>query len=520
MPHSEFKKSSLRTYTGTGKRPDDFDAFWDNRKEMLDQVKLSYTCTPNPNIQSKQVQIIDLEMISFDGAKIYAKYLRPVMNHSVPCVLQFHGYPGSSRSYFELSAFVDAGFAVIAMDCRGQGGKSVDLGGVTGTTVSGHLIMGVDDVLDQHLYVKIYSDVYLMSRLAAQLPEIDETRIFANGASQGAALAAVCAALNPNIHKTALLYPFLSDFERVFKLGYDLVAYEGLRYYSRWFDPEGNHQAEFFSKLAYLDVRHFAPRIRSEVIFGISLADTICPPSTQYAVYNALNCPKKVIEYPGKGHEQIHDFDDRIISFFEKSTQTILKRTTLPWTPLVETDSPLIAYGEGEDPLIIFFNTGQTAGSHHLRRFLACGYDVLSVPSIHEVLNQKKLQTILTAISQAVNQFCKDRPNIPITVVGEAEGAALALCYGGFDSRVKCALLQSPLSKDIPGRILNQAAAHLRGKILMGYGGLEPLENQRFIENLFSQIQADKTCIIYPKYMMERINAFEDRKFQFLNEIE
>lgn len=518
MTHKEFGKTTLRAYTGTGKRPDDFDVFWDLRKETLDRVELNYTCTQNPNIKAKRMQILDLVMTSFDGAKIYAKVLRPIGDQSVPCVLQFHGYPGSSRSYFELSAFIDAGFAVVAMDCRGQGGKSEDIGGVSGTTVSGHLIMGMDDALDQHLYVKIYSDVYLMSRLVAQLPGIDKTRIYANGASQGAALAAVCAALNPNIKKTALLYPFLSDFERVFELNYDIVAYEGLRYYSRWFDPEGKHQIAFFNKLAYLDVRNFAPRIRSDVLFGISLADTVCPPSTQYAVYNALMCPKKVIEYPGKGHEPIHDFDDRIISFFEKSAQTIIKQSKLSWTSPMDTLSTVTVYGEGKNPLIIFFNTDQRVGTHYLRRFLASGYDVLSIPPIKGPLDQKKLKQILSGISELVDQFSQDKAHTPITTIGEAQGGAMAVCFGAFESRVNTVILQSPLPTELSKRMLRQSAACLRGKILMGYGGLEPIEDQHFYQSLLNVIQTDKTCVFYPKYVLERINAFEDRKLHFLND--
>lgn len=51
------------------------------------------------------------------------------------------------------------------MDCRGQGGMSEDLGGVLGTTVCGHLMIGIDDELDQMYYRKVYLDAYLLSKL-------------------------------------------------------------------------------------------------------------------------------------------------------------------------------------------------------------------------------------------------------------------------------------------------------------------------------------------------------------------
>ncbi|MFR7669958.1 MAG: acetylxylan esterase [Collinsella sp.] len=56
------------------------------------------------------------------GARLHAKYLQPVSDEPVPLVLQFHGYPGASRSWFEQASFAGMGMALIALDCPGQGG--------------------------------------------------------------------------------------------------------------------------------------------------------------------------------------------------------------------------------------------------------------------------------------------------------------------------------------------------------------------------------------------------------------
>ena len=55
------------------------------------------------------------------------------------------------------------------------------------------------------------------------------------------------------MNRAAILYPFLSDYRLVWELGADLIAYEGLRYYSRWFDPDGTRQDGWFAKLGYID---------------------------------------------------------------------------------------------------------------------------------------------------------------------------------------------------------------------------------------------------------------------------
>ena len=44
----------------------------------------------------------------------------------------------------------------------------------------------------------------------------------------------------------------------------------------------------------------------------------MCPPKTQCAVYNNLNCPKKRYLFPGFGHEEIQEFDDLLLDYFSR----------------------------------------------------------------------------------------------------------------------------------------------------------------------------------------------------------
>ena len=52
------------------------------------------------------------------------------------------------------------------------------------------------------------------------------------------------------------------------------------------------------------------------MLFGTGLDDPVVPPEAQFAAYNALTCPKRHLLYPGYAHEEIGDFDDKIIDFF------------------------------------------------------------------------------------------------------------------------------------------------------------------------------------------------------------
>ena len=53
--------------------------------------------------------IVMLWFTGMGGARIYAKYLRPKSDKPLPLVLQFHGYPGASRSWLEQSSFAGMG---------------------------------------------------------------------------------------------------------------------------------------------------------------------------------------------------------------------------------------------------------------------------------------------------------------------------------------------------------------------------------------------------------------------------
>lgn len=258
----------------------------------------------------------DLWFHGMGDALLHARVLLPSGAGPHPLILQFHGYPGATRSWLELASLVGMGFAVVALDCPGQGGLSQDVGGFVGTTVAGHLVAGLGGPVEGLYYVRLYQDVRILCNIVRTCGLFDLTHVLVNGASQGGGMGIVCCALNADlVSGAAILYPFLSDFSAVMELGADLIAYEGLRYQSRWLDPTGECEDEWLGKLAYVDTKNFAHLVRCEVLFGTGLADVVCPPQTQCAVYNELACPKHRRLYAGRGHEEIEAFDDEAIGF-------------------------------------------------------------------------------------------------------------------------------------------------------------------------------------------------------------
>jgi cephalosporin-C deacetylase len=250
------------------------------------------------------------------GARVHAKYLRPKnVSEPHPAVLLFHGYSGSSGDWCDKLSYVGRGFSVAAMDCRGQGGLSEDVGGVRGNTHRGHIIRGLDDASEKLLFRQIYLDTAQLARVMMERPEVDPARVGATGGSQGGGLTLACAALEPRIKRAAPVFPFLCDYQRVWEMDLAANAYEEIRTFFRLFDPRHERAGEIFTRLGYIDNQHLADRIQAEVLMAVGLMDTVCPPSTQFAAYNKIRSKKNMLLYPDFGHENLPGASDRIYEF-------------------------------------------------------------------------------------------------------------------------------------------------------------------------------------------------------------
>ncbi|HZZ58894.1 MAG TPA: acetylxylan esterase [Opitutaceae bacterium] len=318
MPVFEKPLEELRRYNGINPRPADFDAYWDASLAELARTEARVELRPSSALRSAAAECFDLWFTGVGGARVYAKYLRPRSGGRHPAVLQFHGYTANSGDWSEKLAYVSQGFCLAALDCRGQGGRSEDVGGVKGNTQRGHIVRGLEDPDPRKLlYRSLFLDAAQLAGIVMALPEVDPARVGAFGMSQGGALTLACAALEPRLRRAVPIFPFLCDYQRVWEMDLAKDAYEELRLHFRRFDPRHEREAEIFTRLGYIDCQHLAPRIRAETLMLTSLMDTVCPPSTQFAAYNKISAPKSMLLYPDYGHEPLPDMTDIAFNFLQ-----------------------------------------------------------------------------------------------------------------------------------------------------------------------------------------------------------
>lgn len=315
MPCIDMPLEKLKTYTGINPRPNDFDAYWERALKEMKSIDPKVELVPAP-FQVPFAECYDLYFTGVGGARVHAQYLRPKnVPTPHPAILQFHGYSGNAGNWSDKLGYLAAGFAVASLDVRGQGGYSEDAGATKGTTLRGHIIRGLDDHPDKLLFRQIYLDTAQLADIVMNMPEVDGTRVGAMGGSQGGALTIACASLEPRLKLAAPVFPFLCDYQRVWEMDLAKDAYEELRYYFRMFDPNHEREKEIFTKLGYIDLQHLSHRIKAEILMFTGLMDNICPPSTQFAMYNKIVAKKNIVIYPDFGHEGLPKCSDLTMQF-------------------------------------------------------------------------------------------------------------------------------------------------------------------------------------------------------------
>lgn len=320
MPLIDMPLSELKIYQGSSPCPSDFEQFWETSLAELELVDFNLDMSPS-KLQFPNTECFELYFDGTNEARIHAVVAKPKGDKITPAVVVFHGYSCNIGDWFNLLPYTACNMTVIAMDCRGQGGKSIDTGGIIGNTYHGHVVRGVEDCPQKLLFRNIFLDCVQLIKIVRTFDWVDKKRIGITGASQGGGLTLACAALAGEINCCASVFPFLSDYKRIWDMDLDIECYAELRDYFRKQDPLHETEEQFFERLGYIDIQNLASKISATVKMYVGLMDRTCPVSTQFAIYNKLNCSKSMVIYPDFAHENLPGCLDNILQFMIERLQ-------------------------------------------------------------------------------------------------------------------------------------------------------------------------------------------------------
>ncbi|WP_229691604.1 acetylxylan esterase, partial [Sphaerisporangium melleum] len=236
---------------------------------------------------------------------IKAWMLLPEGRGPVPCVVNYIGYSGGRALAIDHTVWPAAGFAVLVVDTRGQGGANLHSPGSTGDPhggghpqAPGMMTRGILDP-EQYYYRRVFTDAVRAVEVAAAHPGVDAERIAVGGISQGGGIAQAAAALQPKVKAALIDVPFLNHFRRAVEITDGFPYQEIVQFLASLRDSE----EQVFRTLSYFDGLNFAARGRVPALYSVALMDDICPPSTVFAAYNHWAGPKDITVYPWNRHE-------------------------------------------------------------------------------------------------------------------------------------------------------------------------------------------------------------------------
>ncbi|MGA5185961.1 acetylxylan esterase [Streptomyces griseoincarnatus] len=310
MPAFDLSPADLERYRPDVAEPADFDAFWKRTLgEAAGAGDVLVSADPVDN-GLRLTETRDVTFRGFAGDPVRGWFSRPAgAGEPLPAVVEFAGYGRGRGLPHERLTWVNAGYAHLLMDNRGQG----DQYGCGGDTPDPHAgapggpgpaARGLLDPHDHH-YRRLITDAVRAVDAVRALPGVDASRVAAVGNSQGGGVALAVAGLVPDLAAVLVTAPFLCGIRRALDLT-DASPYGEI---SAYLAVHRGVEEAAYRTLSYVEGISFARRAQAPAHFGVGLRDTVCPPSGAYAAFNRYaeltggQEEKALHAYPFNGHE-------------------------------------------------------------------------------------------------------------------------------------------------------------------------------------------------------------------------
>ncbi len=284
------------------KEPDDFKAFWDKNLEDMKAFPLTYTKELAPEYCTDKADCYLVKLtLNKQKQSIYAYLFIPknAEKGSCPVVLC---PPGAGiktikeplrHRYYADNGCIRMEMEIHGLDPRLPQETFDDISRAFNGRENGYLANGLDDP-DRYYMKRVYLSLVRCIDLLTSLPEWDGRNVVVQGGSQGGALSIVAAGLDSRVTQCIVNHPALSD----------MAAYTAGRTggYPHFNNIEGMFTPENLNTMAYYDVVNFARYVTAETYMTWGYNDVTCPPTTSYAVWNTLTCPKEALLTPINEH--------------------------------------------------------------------------------------------------------------------------------------------------------------------------------------------------------------------------
>ncbi|MGI5458802.1 acetylxylan esterase [Streptomyces sp. CA-249302] len=309
MSAFDLPRRELEQYRPEVQEPPDLDEFWQDTLKEAAQAEVLVSVRP-VRTGLRLTDTWDVTFRGFAGDPVRAWYSRPTgVREPLPAVVEYAGYGRGRGLPHERLTWVNAGYAHLLMDSRGQGDQYGNGGATPDPHASapggpGPAVRGLPDPREYH-YRRLITDAVRAVAAVRALPGVDGGRVAAVGNSQGGGLALAVAGLVPDLAAAVVTAPLLCGIRRALDLTNDGPYGEIAAYLA----VHRGAETAAYRTLSYVEGISFARRAAAPAHFGVGLRDRVCPPSGAYAAYNryaelsGVDPRKEIHAYPFNGHE-------------------------------------------------------------------------------------------------------------------------------------------------------------------------------------------------------------------------
>lgn len=299
-----FSPEKIKPYT---QMPKDFKEFWDKNKAEAAKYPLTYTKELAKEYCTDKVDCYLVKlMLNSRGQSIYGYLFYPknATKGSCPVVLC---PPGAGiktikeplrHKYYAEEGCIRFEIEIHGLNPTMTAEEFKEISNAFNGRENGYLNNGLEN-RDNYYMKRVYLGCVRSIDLLTSLPEWDGKNVIVQGGSQGGALALITTGLDPRVTACVANHPALSDMA-----GYKAGRAGG---YPHFFRTEGMDTPEKLKTMAYYDVVNFARLIKVPTYITWGYNDDVCPPTTSYAVYNTLDCPKEALITPINEHWTSND---------------------------------------------------------------------------------------------------------------------------------------------------------------------------------------------------------------------
>lgn len=291
-------------------KPEDFQDAW---KFWLSELSIIPNKVYVDKVEKQKYgSLIHLYFDSVNNTKVHARLYKndQAIKDGRPLVVVFHGAGSKVSDDYNIVNclnWVKNGFSAIMMDCRNQGGLTIDNNEYF---LMGHLyqcrgLLDKDTFYDKLLYQDA-TKLLLITRDEKLEPfsDLHDKEIIVNGPSQGGQLSLAAASLSdipslciPDIPSGCAIVSRIEERRGKYTPYDDYI--------------KGNPKLKdlIYQNVSYADIINLAENIKCPVYASVGTADEICPMEYFLVAYDNIKVSKEVIYYEGYGHggyEDIH----------------------------------------------------------------------------------------------------------------------------------------------------------------------------------------------------------------------